>query len=429
MITSIINKPKMRNWQIKNIAMLSTHGYFDPVPQLGRTDTGGQVVYVLELAKAMARKGIKVDIYTRWFEKEKLQVDPVPDYPDVRVIRIPAGKWKFRPKEFIYELLPELAANLIKYIRENNLHYDLYHSHYVDAGIVMLDIAKILNKPSYFTAHSLGAWKRDQMGGDEHEMEKKFNFRHRISEEQRIFRSVNGQTLTSDVQYEKLRELYQFDADNIEIIPPGVDIERFHLPTPEELSKPSNLPDKYIYCMSRIDSNKGHDMLLRAFAIMKDEVPEVELVIGGGSPNPKPREVEVFDMMHDIVAEENMEHRVEFIGYVPDRMMTQYYQQAKLFVLPSQFEPFGMTSQEALACGTPVVASKFGGIRNAITNGVNGLLIDPTNAGEFAGAMLRILNDETYRGKIGHAGNQMIVKEYSWEAIADKFLDFYEKYS
>lgn len=418
----------MSKKNFKSIALLSTHGYFDPVPKLGRTDTGGQVVYVLEMAKAMAKKGIKVDIYTRWFEKEKIQEDPVPGHPNVRVIRIHAGPWKFRPKEFIYELLPELTTNMLNYIREKGLDYDLYHGHYVDAGIVTLLIAKALNKPAFFTAHSLGAWKRDQMGGDPEEMELKFNFEHRISEEMRIFKEVNGQTLTSIVQHEKLKELYDFDAQNIEIIAPGVDIERFYYPTTSDLKKPSNLPDKYIYCMSRIDTNKGHDLLLRAFALIKDEVPDVDLVIAGGSPNPKPREVELFDMMHDIVKEEDMGDRVDFIGYVPDKKMTQYYQQAQLFVLPSQFEPFGMTSQESMACGTPVVASKFGGIRNAITHEENGLLIDPTNAEEFAHAMLKVLKDHDYRTKMGKAAHQLIIDEYSWEAIADKFLDFYSKY-
>ena len=99
--------------KIKHIAMLSTHGYFDPVPQLGRTDTGGQVVYVLELAKALTKAGYQTDIYTRWFDQSQTQVDPVPDMPEVRVIRIPAGPWEFIPKEFIYDVLPELAQNMV----------------------------------------------------------------------------------------------------------------------------------------------------------------------------------------------------------------------------------------------------------------------------------------------------------------------------
>jgi mannosylfructose-phosphate synthase len=413
----------------KNIAMLSTHGYFDPIPQLGRTDTGGQVVYVIEMAKALARQGIKVDIYTRWFERRKQQIDPIPGYPDVRVIRIPAGKWEFVPKEFIYDLLPELTSNMIDFIQRNNLVYDLYHGHYVDAGIVTLDVARVFEKPAFFTAHSLGAWKQDQMGGDHAEMERKFNFRHRNAEELRIFKEVNGQTLTSTVQHEKLVELYNFDAPNIAIIPPGVDIDRFKIPTVADLKAPSPLPDRYIYCLSRIDSNKGHDFLLRAFSLVKDIVDDVILVIGGGSPNPKPREKEVFAMMDTIIAEEKMEDRVMFAGYVPDDKMVTYYQQAEMFVLPSVFEPFGMTSQESMACGVPVVASKFGGIRNVIVHEKNGMLVDPSNAREFAGAMVKILKDSELRMHIGMAGSDTIRSEFSWNAIAGKFLDFYSKFA
>ncbi len=97
------------NSRIKHVCMLSTHGYFDPVPQLGRTDTGGQVVYVLQLAKALSTRKIKVDIYTRWFDPSQRQIDPVPDYSNLRVIRIPAGPWQFIPKEEIYDILPDLT--------------------------------------------------------------------------------------------------------------------------------------------------------------------------------------------------------------------------------------------------------------------------------------------------------------------------------
>ncbi len=418
----------MNRIQYKHIAMLSTHGYFDPIPTLGITDTGGQVVYVLELAKALARKGIKVDIFTRWFDKTKAQIDPVPDCPDVRVIRIPCGEWEFVPKEFIYDLLPELSSNMIRFISKNNLQYDLYHGHYVDAGIVMLEVANYFDKPSYFTAHSLGAWKKDQMGGDPEEMEKVFNFRHRIAEEMRIFRAVNGQTMTSSVQLEKLNSLYGFSADNIEIIPPGVDINRFRMLRGSEQPIKTDLPEKYILNLSRIDSNKGHDLLLRAYGKIAHELKDVDLVIGGGSPNPKPREIEIFDMMRKIIHEKNIKEKVHMVGYIGDDMMLPYYQNAMVFVLPSIFEPFGMTTQEAMACGCPVIASKFGGIRNAITHGKDGLLIDPGNEEEFGEAIKSLLNDEKIRRTIGKAGSVLIRNEYSWEAIADRFLDFYVKY-
>ena len=125
-----------RGNSIKNICLLSTHGYVDPIPRLGMTDTGGQVVYVLQLAKALTQLNVSVDLYTRWFDSSKKQIDHIPDYPEFRIVRIPAGPWEFIPKEKIYNVLPELSKNMISFIQEQNLVYDLYHGHYVDAGIV-----------------------------------------------------------------------------------------------------------------------------------------------------------------------------------------------------------------------------------------------------------------------------------------------------
>lgn len=162
----------MENNKYKSIAMLSTHGYFDAVPTLGRTDTGGQVVYVLELAKALGRMGIKVDIFTRWFDKNDQQVNPIPDSDNnARVIKIRAGNWEFVPKEFIYDLLPELADNMIKFIDENNLEYDLYNGHYVDAGIVALNVAKrkkqtlLFHTPFYWSLETRSdGWRSGRNG-------------------------------------------------------------------------------------------------------------------------------------------------------------------------------------------------------------------------------------------------------------------------
>jgi mannosylfructose-phosphate synthase len=413
---------------LKHIAMLSTHGYFDPKPLLGETDTGGQVLYVLELSKALARKGIKVDIYTRWFDPDRQQIDPLPGYPDVRVIRIPAGPWEFVVKEEIYDLLPELTFNLAAFIRENNLDYDLFHGHYVDAGIITLDLARIFNKPAFFTAHSLGAWKRERMDGNPEEMERQFNFVHRISEEKRIFDTLKGHTVTSQLQLEKLRSLYGYMGENVDIIPPGVNIHKFKPLSPGEPPKKTDLPDKYIFCLSRVDSNKGYDLLLNAFARVCGKIDDVFLVTGGGSSNPQPREQEVLDMMHRIMREKGIGDKIVFVGHVNEHLMVAYYQNAQFFVMPSIFEPFGMTTQEAMACGIPVIASRFGGIKTILTHEHDGLLIDPKNEDEFAGAMFRLLEDKAYRDQLGEAASVLTRQNFSWEAMADRHLSFYKKY-
>lgn len=414
--------------KINRICMVSTHGYFDPVPELGRTDTGGQVVFVLELGKAFTTHGIKVDIYTRWFDKTKKQIDPVSEYPDVRVIRIHSDEWKFIRKEDIYDVLPELEKNMISFIQENNLEYDIFHGHYVDGGIVAIDVARNFKKPSFFTAHSLGAWKKDRMGGNPVEMEKLYNFKHRIQEEIRVFKSVVAQTATTAIQKELFKKYYNFDKENIEVIPPGVNIHIYRPLDRDEKEIKLDTPEKYIFCLSRIDANKGHDYLLNAFDIVRKKIKDIHLIIGGGSPKPKQVELDVKAKMRDIIGEYGMEDKVHIIGYVPDELMAPYYRQAELFVLPSKFEPFGMTALEARACGTPVIASNLGGIKENFTSGKDGILVDPSNKEEMAEAMIKLLENTELADEIGKEGYKTVKEKFSWEAIARRTLEFYEKY-
>jgi mannosylfructose-phosphate synthase len=344
------------------------------------------------------------------------------------VIRIPAGPWEFVIKEKIYDLLPELTENLAAFIRENNLDYDLFHGHYVDAGLVTLELAKIFNRPAFFTAHSLGAWKMERMDGDPEEMERQFNFRHRIAEEKRIYDTLNGHTVTSKLQLDKLRSLYNYQGQNVEVIPPGVNIHKFRPLDPGETPTKTDLPDKYIFCLSRVDSNKGYDLLLNAFANVCEKFDDVYLVTSGGSSNPQPREKEVIDMMLRIMKERGIVNKVIFVGHVEDHLMVPYYQNAQFFVMPSIFEPFGMTTQEAMASGIPVIASRFGGINTVLTHEKNGLLIDPKNEEEFTGSMIRLLEDKQFRDHLGREASSLVRQNYSWEAMAGYHITFYNKY-
>jgi len=412
----------------RRVCMVSTHGYFDPVPQLGRTDTGGQVVYVLQLARGLASRGVEVDIYTRWFDPERRQVESLPDCPAARVIRMQAGPWEFVRKEQIYRVLPELAANMIAFIEEQQLGYDLFHGHYVDGGIVALDVAKAFDKPAFFTAHSLGAWKREQMGGDPLEMEKAWNFKERIAEELRVFRLVRAQTVTTELQKERLERLYAFHSDNVVVIPPGVDIHTYRPLQPGDSRAGIDLPGRYVFCLSRIDSNKGHDLLLDAFDAVRKRVPDMHLVIGGGSPEPQGMELDVLQAIARVIRRRGMGDCVHVVGYVPDELVVPYYQHAQLFVLPSVFEPFGMTALEAMACGTPVVASELGGIRDVIRSGETGMLVDPRDRKGFAETMVRLLEDRDLATLIAARGRSFVEEGFSWEAIAARHIAFYDRF-
>lgn len=412
--------------KIKNIAQFSVHGYFDPEPILGRTDTGGQVTYVLELSKHLAHiDDITVDIYTRQFEGRGT-IAPVNDR--VRVVRLPCGPDHFIRKEDMFPHWDEFVDNTEAFFKENGLRYDVLHGHYWDAGYACMKLAERLGQPYFYTAHSLGAWKREQMGGDPEEMEKLFKFEERIHWENILFRAAAAHTVTTEDAKNTYKRLYDFETPHMEVIPPGVDVHRFRPLEPGEQERILDTPEKYVFCLSRIDSNKGHAELIRAFALVAKDVPDAYLVIGGGSKEPKQHEIDVKNGFFEIVDELGINDRVLFTGYVHDDDLATYYRKAGLFVLPSKYEPFGMTTLEAMSCGTPVVATKFGGIRKNLRDGHDALMVDPTDEREFATAITRLLTDEKLSKKLVTNGLETIRQRFSWEAIAAITLKFYERY-
>jgi len=409
---------------VRRICMLSVHGYFDPVPVLGATDTGGQVTYVLELSKALAELGVFVDVYTRLFG-DRSETEPV--NARVRLVRIPCGGNAFIRKEDLFPHLDEYVENMARHLAAHDLRYDLIHSHYWDAGYVGMKIAERLRLPFTYTAHSLGAWKREQMGGDPVEMERLYKFSERIHWENTIFRRATAQTVTTLDGKEPYKRLYGFESDDLVVIPPGVDVRRFR-PEPPATAASLATPENYVFALSRIDSNKGLDYLIRAFDRVSRSSP-TRLVIGGGSIGPKPHETAVKNTLLRLVESLRLGERVTFAGYIPDDYLDTYYRNARVFVLPSKYEPFGMTVLEAMACGTPVVATGHGGLRHELTDRKDSLLVDPSDPAALSSAILEILNDGSLARRLREAGLRLVEERYSWQSIARQTLSFYEKYA
>ena len=316
----------------------------------------------------------------------------------------------------------------MNFFQENGLRYEVLHGHYWDAGYVCMKLGGRLDQPFFYTAHSLGAWKKEQMGGNPEEMEKLFKFEERIHWENILFRAAEAHTVTTEDGKETYKRLYEFETPDMEIIPPGVDIHRFRPLEPGETERDLETPDKYIFGLSRIDSNKGHVELIRAFAHVAAKVPDAYLVIGGGSKEPKQHEIDVKNSFLKVVDELGLGDRVIFTGYVHDDDLATYYRKASLFVLPSKYEPFGMTTLEAMSCGTPVVATKFGGIRKNLKNEYDAMMVDPTNEEKFGEAMTRILTDGALSQRLVENGLKTIRERFSWEAIAATTLEFYQRY-
>jgi mannosylfructose-phosphate synthase len=291
-----------------------------------------------------------------------------------------------------------------------------------------MNLSDRLGIPFIHTAHSLGAWKREQMGGDPQEMEKIFKFEERVHWENKIFRSAVAQTVTTIDGEDTYKRLYDFESPDLVVIPPGVDTRRFRPLAKGERDKALDVPDNFVFALSRIDSNKGLDYLIRAFAVVQAG-SDAQLVIGGGSKNPKAHETEVKRQLTDLVDDLELGDRVTFTGYVPDELLDPYYRQARVFVLPSKYEPFGMTVLEAMACGTAVVATALGGIRHVLANEEDSLLVDPSQAEELGNAILRVLNEPGLARKLSQNGLRLIEEKFSWESIARQTRSFYGSYT
>jgi mannosylfructose-phosphate synthase len=146
--------------KVRRVCMLNPQGYVQNPPRLGKTDTGGQTIYVLELAKALGKKNIKVDIITRQFD-EMPQMEQI--FDNVKIIRIPCGPKGFVQKEKMYEIMPEFVENIMHYVEKNKKEYDIIHSHYWDGGYAGYLLAKMLDIPHVYTPHSLGKLKKIEM--------------------------------------------------------------------------------------------------------------------------------------------------------------------------------------------------------------------------------------------------------------------------
>ena len=400
--------------------MLSVHGYFDAVPVLGRTDTGGQVVYVIELAKHLAKRNIEVDIYTRWFE-DRAKIENIVE--NVRIIRIPCGSPHFIEKERLFEHLPEFIDNMERYIGKENLQYDLYHSHYWDAGFVGMELARRMGQHFIHTSHSLGILKKRQMP-ESPENEKKFRFTLRIEKEKMIFDAARSIIATTPIEKENYIEDYRIHESKVKVIPPGVDTERFYGGVKEKAKNEIDMSNKHVvFSLSRIDSRKGLDLLIRGVGEAMKTQENIVLIIGGGSKAMGSDEKDELDKLTDLVDELNMQKNVIFTGYLPDDSVPVYYCAADVFVIPSRYEPFGLTILEAMSVGTPVIATRFGGPVHIITHGTDGFLVDPENTEELGRIITRILADRELHEYISRNGLTTIHKRYSWDSVVDTYLE------
>jgi D-inositol-3-phosphate glycosyltransferase len=395
----------------RRIAVLSVHT--SPLATLGGRETGGMNVYVRELSQALGARGYAVDVFTRRDSAEAPRVQPFG--PNARVISIDAGPAAAIEKEAIPAHLGEFEANVIEFAADEGVTYDVVHSHYWMSGVVGVRLAKLWSAPHAVMFHTLGEVK-NRARATEHEPAA------RIDAEREIAGAADRIVVASEHEKHLLTALYGARAGAISVVPCGVDLDVFF-----PIDKPSArrelglaAHDRIVLFVGRIEPLKGIDVLIGAAAQLHEDENLCVLIVGGDE-----RAADEIATLRAQAEDLGIADHISFVGSVDHAKLPLYYNAADVCVVPSYYESFGMVAVEAMACGTPVVASRVGGLTSTITDGETGFLIPWRCPDPFAERMELLLDNDELRRSFGLAAREA-AERYRWENVADAVAALYE---
>ena len=403
------------------IAMLSVHTC--PLATLGGKETGGMNVYVRDLSRELGRRGFLVDVFTRAQDPEIVGSRPLGE--NGRVIHIPAGPLAPYDKKQLYNHLPEFVEGVKRFVQEEEISYDLIHSHYWLSGLVAWELRKSWNLPVIQMFHTLGYMKNLVARSDE---EKETETRLQV--EQEIMRFADRLVACTPLEKRQMVKLYGADPNKIEVIPCGVDLSLFR---PIDISQAQEQigwpPERQmVLFVGRIQPLKGIDILLKAIALATDDLPDLcgrlGLTIIGGDPQATmDREMLRLTRLKKKLGISDL---VTFLGARDQDTLPYYYSAAQVCVLPSYYESFGMVALEAMACGTPVIASKVGGLTFTVKDAVTGYLVPDGDPAALSEKLKSILTDEKVRRWMGEEAIKM-ARRYRWPLVANKITSLYRQ--
>jgi len=395
---------------IERVAYLSMHT--SPLLQPGTGDAGGLNVYVDELGRTMASRGIEVNIYTR---------RTAPDQPDhvkvadrYRVHHIRAGPAQPLPIAELTKWIGLYAEGVIEDLR-NGPPPDVVHSHYWVSGWAGVLVKEALSVPLANSFHTLGRIKDISRRADERPSSPM-----RTMTEQEVIARSDCVIAATPYEFDDLLDHYGADPERLCTSPPGIDHSVFKPGDKAAARNWLGLPTGPIVLFAgRIQALKGLDIAVAALAHMKQ--PAELVIVGGPSGRAGQAEVE-----HLMALAEGLEvsDRVHLIAPQPHTQLARFYQAADALVMPSRSETFGLVAAEAQACGLPVVVSRIGGLPFVVDDGKSGILVEVGDEPGFAAALDRLLGDPHLHAEMVE-GALLKSAEFNWKATADRLLELY----
>jgi D-inositol-3-phosphate glycosyltransferase len=411
---------------VKRVALLTDHA--DPLAPIGGVEAGGENVYVLELSRSLAKLGWTIDVYTRQSSKKTTQIAKIA--PNARVIRLKAGPIEYVPRDQLFQYMPEYVENFLKFVNENKLEYLLIHGNYYFSGWAGLQIGRRIGLPVVNTFHTLGIVRHMALGSKDNSPDA------RVRLETEIMNGDDKIIATSPPMKDEIMKLYQIPAKKIVIVPGGVNLNRFQ-PTPQLLARrvlqlsPNRIIVLYV---GRIERRKGLDTLLSTMNELAKRMPEkrkiMRLYIAGGEPRRNKTkksgfiEAKEWERLNGIIDKLGIKDMVRFTGGINRELLTYYYSAADVTAVPSYYEPFGLVPLESMASGTPVVASKVGGMQWTIKDGKTGYLCKPQDPMAFADKIYNLFKHSSIHKHMRENDIER-AKFFSWDSVAEQMSQVY----
>jgi glycosyltransferase involved in cell wall biosynthesis len=402
----------------KRIALISVHG--DPAIEIGKEEAGGQNVYVRQVGEALSQLGWQVDMFSRKVSVD--QEDIVQHNSRCRTIRLTAGPVEFVPRDNGFKYLPEFVEQLLEFQKQNSIKYELVHTNYWLSSWVGLQLKQIQGSKQVHTYHSLGIVKYNTIENIP------LVASQRLAVEKEVLETAERIVATSPQEKQHMRTLVSHQG-NIDIIPCGTDIRHFGSVDRQAAREALGIDPqaKVVLYVGRFDPRKGIETLVRAVRESKfygDK--DLKLIIGGGS-TPGNSDGRERDRIEGIVNELGMSKFISLPGRLSREVLPTYYGAADVCVVPSHYEPFGLVAVEAMASGTPVIASDVGGLQFTVVNENTGLLVPPQDVAAFSNAIDRILGNPQWRAQLGQSGNRRVMSKFSWDGVASQLDALYSQ--
>jgi D-inositol-3-phosphate glycosyltransferase len=405
------------------VAMLSYHTC--PLATLGGKDTGGMNVYVRDLTRELGKRGVGVDVFTRSQDEHVPHVLHDLGYGN-RIVHIEAGPETPLSKETLAKYVPDFINGIQDFADSKELRYDLIHSHYWLSGLIAFELRQRWQVPLIQMFHTLAVMK-NRVAREEEEESSEL----RLEVEGRLVREADRIIAATQAELAQLQWLYRADTNRIRVVPPGVDTTRFY-PIPKDealefIGEPAR--QCMLLYVGRVEPLKGIDTLFEAMAILKREnfldIQPMCLAIIGGDPEVSREEMSSeMDRLHALQESLGIGDLVTFLGRRDQDTLQYYYSAAEIVVVPSHYESFGMVALEAMACGTPVIASETGGLAFLIKDGETGFHVPAVDPEALAERLKELMQDEELKSRLGEQA-AIYAKEFSWSVIVDQILELY----